>query len=136
MKKTIYLAVLFLIIGIAATSCKKEATPVDLSGSSWRGTMTVGTMVYDSTVISFNANGKVSGTIQKSAGASSTYALEGTWNKTPNSNKVYLYHTITTAPGTFDANATLNSDNTKLEGGVGVNSISPTYNYTFTCSKI
>lgn len=136
MKKTIYIAILFLTIGMIATSCKKDCTSVDLSNTKWRGTLTVNSIIFDSTVVTFNENGKFSGTSAQSGGIGTPNPFDGTWSKTPNSNKVYMHHTVLSVPGTYEATATLNSDNTKLEGGVGVNSVSSTNNYTYTYTKI
>ncbi len=134
MKNTLKLTTMLCIIALMAISCAKEETALDLSNTTWIGTSQVSSEVYDSTVFTFKPDGKITG-IFKKTGSVSGYALAGTWNKTPNSNTVHIYHTIVTAPGTYETTATLNSDNTKLENGVGTNSDNAIYNFTFNLTK-
>ncbi len=133
MKKTITAITLFLLIGMAATSCKKETLPPDLSDTNWVGTMQVGALIYDSSYLYLNANGTITGKSHKTGGSS--YSIDGTWSKTPNSNKVFIHHTIVTAPGTYETVATLSADGQKLENGIGTNSSLATYNFTCSFTK-
>ena len=130
----------FLFAGISVlllffSSCKKDSTtvvtPVDLSNTTWTCSTTVNAIPVTQTYI-FNANGTLSGSTVSTGG---TFAMAGTWSKTPNSSIVYMYFTIVTVPGSYTAQGTLNSTNNKIESGTATNSSNAVYTYSYTLIK-
>lgn len=122
-------------IALLITSCKKTETaaPVDLSGTTWTGTANVpGASLSDRPfTLTFNADGTLTGSLTNG----SSFAIAGSWNLTPNSTTVRLFFTLATVPGSYVGQATLTTNNTKMESGNATNATSPTYNLNFTATK-
>ncbi|MFM2283688.1 MAG: hypothetical protein RL222_1192 [Bacteroidota bacterium] len=119
MKKTIYLAVLFLVIGMTATSCKKDETdPVTVVGF-WQGKYS---NVSTPTTFSFGyaALLRSDGTCRFFSSTDTTTAskAEGTYSLTGSTlNATYTY--ISPGSGTYSVTATVNSVNAYMEGTWG-----------------
>ena len=133
---------LFLVaiasIALFASSCKKNAPepaapPPDLSGTTWTGTTDVPGLSLTNRpfVLTFNANGTLSGTLTNG----SSFALAGTWNLTPNTATVRLFFTLATVSDSYVGQANLTNNNTKLESGVATNATTPSANLNFTTTK-
>ena len=117
MKKTINIAILFLTIGIVATSCKKEETVTPTVVGLWTGK-------YSNVVTSNDfTNGyaalvRSNGTVRFFDGSDTTTAskAEGTYTSVGNTfNATYTY----SGGGTFGVTATVNSINAFMEGTWG-----------------
>lgn len=134
MKKLFSLAI---VIALFASSCKKSETPVvppvDLSGTTWTGLANVPglSLANKAFVLTFNADGTLSGSLTNGA----SFALTGTWNLTPNSSTVRLFFTLATVTGSYVGQATLTTNNTKMESGIATNATSPSANLNFTVTK-
>lgn len=133
MKKLFLLAISFALF---ASSCKKSDTPVppvDLSGTTWNGLVNVPGLGLSNKafVLTFNADGTLSGSLTNG----SSFALTGTWNLTPNSTTVRLFFTLATVSGSYVGQATLTTNNTKMESGIATNATSPSANLNFTVTK-
>jgi hypothetical protein len=127
MKKMFLVA---LLLGAIFTSCKKTtcdvpATPVDLSGTIFKGTYTTnGTSTLK---ITFN----VDGTMILLFGTTTNY--QGNWNKSPNSNLVNFFF-ADAALNKWKGSGTLNTENNKIAGTL--NTITgPTISGTFSLDK-
>lgn len=133
MKKTILFGALAATLLFFA-SCKKDdpTPPADLSNTTWNGSTTIAAIPVTQSYV-FNANGTLSGSTTSTGG---TFALAGTWSKTPNSSVVYMYFTIATVPGNYSAQGTLDGTGTKIESGAATNSSDASYNYTFSLTKM
>jgi hypothetical protein len=132
---------LFLVaitsVALFASSCKKSCpdpvTPPDLSGTTWTGTANVPglSLANRPFVLNFNADGTLTGSLTNGA----PFAINGTWNLTPNTTTVRLFFTLVTVAGSYIGQAILTTSNTKLESGVATNATSPTANLNFTTTK-
>ena len=132
MKKILLLA--FSIAILSTTSCKKDTVePVDLSGTTWNGFANVPGLSLSNKafVLTFNADGTLGGSFTNG----SSFALQGTWNLTPKSSTVRLFFTLASVSGNYVGQATLTTNNTKMESGVATNVTSPSANLDFTVSK-
>lgn len=135
MKKFILVA--FTAVALFASSCKKSCpepvAPVDLSGTSWNGTANVpGLSLTDRPfVLNFNSNGTLTGSLTNG----SSFAINGTWNLTPNTTTVRLFFTLASVSGSYIGQGTLTNGNTKLESGVATNATMPSANLNFIVSK-
>ncbi|MBP8115382.1 MAG: hypothetical protein KAY50_08495 [Chitinophagaceae bacterium] len=122
-------------IALIITSCTKTETtaPVDLSGTTWNGLANVpGLTLSDRPfVLNFNADGTLTGSLTNG----SSFAINGTWNLTPNSSTVRLFFTLATVSGSYVGQATLTTNNTKMESGTGTNATMPSANLNFTVTK-
>jgi hypothetical protein len=134
MKKLLLAAVLFTTV---FASCKKESCPapvppVNMAGTTWNGTISFPGLALNNLplVLIFNADGTMAGSVTNG----SSYAIAGTWNLVPNSSTVRMFFTIVSVSGNYTAQATLTTNNTKLESGSGTNTTA-TYNCTFTATK-
>ena len=127
MKKSI---LLLLVSAVLFFSCKKDdpIPPVDLSGTTFKGTAVIGTINYDPFTLIFNADG----TAQVTIGSFAPFA--GSWNKTPNSSMVYFFFNESPTL-TWKGSATLSTNNTKLENGTVTRLTPSTINGTFTANK-
>lgn len=110
MKKYLFVSAFFFL---ALVSCKKDdpapIPPVDLSSTSWSGPSTVNGINYTMNY-TLAANGTLTGGFN-----SPTYPFSGSWNKTPNSNIVYIF--FIQAGNSWKGEGTLNSTNNKIENG-------------------
>jgi hypothetical protein len=136
MKKLILVAITSM--ALFASSCKKScpepaAPPPDLGGTTFTGTANVPglSLANKVWVLNFNADGTLGGSFTNG----SSFAVNGTWNLTPNSTTVRLFFTLATVSGSYIGQATLTTNNTKLESGVATNATSPSANLNFTCTK-
>jgi hypothetical protein len=129
MKKLLF-PLLFLVTVMSA--CKKDdpapEPPVDLSGTTFKGTAVIGGISYDPFKLQFNANGTAVVTIGNFT------PFPGQWNKTPNSSIVYFFFDEN-ATTTWKGQGTLNSANNKLEGGTVTRLTPSTIAGTFTADK-
>lgn len=128
----------FIVFAIALItgSCKKSnpaPAPVDLSGTTWSGTANVPGLSLSNKpfVLTFNADGTLGGSFTNG----SSFAVAGTWNLTPSSSTVRLFFTLATVSGSYIGQATLTSNNTKMESGAATNATTPSANLNFTVSK-
>lgn len=131
------LIIIVASLALFVSSCKKcdpPVTPVDMSNTTWKGLSTVaGLNLTDREFnLIFNADGTLSGSLVNG----SSFAIKGTWNKTPSSNLVRLFFTLASVTGEYVGQATLSTDNSKLEGGIGTNATTPATNLTFNVSKL
>lgn len=132
MKKLFFLA--FSVAILLVTSCSKDTVePVDLSGTTFTGTANVpGLSLSDKVfVLTFNADGTLDGSFTNG----SSFALDGTWNLTPNSTTVHLFFTLASVSGTYVGQATLTNNNKKLDPGSATNATTPSANLNFTASR-
>ena len=135
MKKLFLVAVTAL--ALFSSSCKKDCpapvVPPDLSGTTFTGTANVPglSLANKPWVLIFNADGTLGGSFTNGA----SFAVAGTWNLTPNSTTVRIFFTLVSVGGSYIGQATLTTNNTKLEGGVATNATSPTANLNFTATK-
>lgn len=124
-------------VALFGSSCKKSCpdpvTPPDLSGTHWTGTANVpGLGLSDRPfVLNFNADGTLTGSLTNG----SSFALNGTWNLTPNTSTVRLFFTLATVSGSYIGQGTLTTNNTKLESGSATNATTPSANLNFTTTK-
>jgi hypothetical protein len=131
----------FITIMLFATACKKTECPdppvvippVNLSGTTWNGLANVPgvSLTNKPFVLTFNGDGTLSGNLTNGT----PFAINGTWNLTPNSTTVKIFFTLATVTGNYIGQGTLNSNNTKLESGIATNVTSPTYNLNFAVTK-
>ena len=133
--KKIFLIVITIIL--FANSCKKSdpapTPPVDLSATTWNGLANVpGLTLADKPFkLIFNADGTLGGSLTNG----SNFAIAGTWNLTPNSTTVRLFFTLASVAGNYVGQATLTTNNTKMESGIATNATSPSANLNFTVTK-
>jgi hypothetical protein len=132
MKRSFNLLVVLLLI-VTVTSCKKEcpappAPPVDLGGTTWKGSAVVNTITYNPFTIILNADGTASVQFQGFS------AFPGSWSKTPNSTTVNLFFNES-ATNTWKGSGTLNAGNNKLESGTLTRTAPSVFNGTFTADK-
>jgi hypothetical protein len=117
MKKLFLVAITSL--ALFASSCKKDSPdpvpPPDLSNTTWTGTANVPGLSLTNRpfVLNFNA----------------------AWNLTPNSTTVRIFFTLATVSGSYVGQATLTTNNTKLESGIATNATMPSANLNFTVTK-
>ncbi|MFN8277225.1 MAG: hypothetical protein U0T84_07070 [Chitinophagales bacterium] len=134
MKKFMYFTCALMLI---ISSCKKTETvtptAVDLSGTTWNGTANVPGLSLSNKpfVLTFNADGTLVGSFTNGT----SFALNGSWNLTPNSTVVHLFFTLASVSGSYVGQATLTTNNTKMESGVATNATSPTTNLNFTVAR-
>ncbi len=123
-------------IALIISSCTKTETtaPLDLSGTTWTGTANVpGLTLSDRPfVLIFNADGTLGGSLTNEG---TSFALNGSWNLTPNSSTVRLFFTLASVTGSYVGQATLTTNNTKLESGTATNATMPSSNLNFTATK-
>jgi hypothetical protein len=135
MKKLFLVAIASVALFVSACkkSCPEPVTPPDLSGTTWTGTANVpGLSLTDRPfVLTFSSNGTLTGSLTNG----SAFAINGTWNLTPNSTTVRLFFTLATVSGSYVGQATLTTNNTKLESGVATNATMPSANLNFTTTK-
>ncbi len=136
MKKLFLVAIASLALFVS--SCKKDDCPApvippDLSGTTFTGTANVPglSLANKAWVLNFNADGTLSGSFTNG----SSFAVNGTWNLTPNTTTVRLFFTLATVSGSYIGQATLTTNNTKLESGIATNATSPSANLNFTVTK-
>lgn len=135
MKKILFAAIASLTL--LATSCKKDdpdpVPPTNLSGTTWTGLVNVpGLSLTDRPfVLTFNADGTLSGSLTNG----STFTLAGSWNLVPYSTTVRLFFTLQTVTGNYTGQATLTTNNTKMESGTATNVTTPSANLNFTVTK-
>lgn len=136
MKKLFLVAITAL--ALFSSSCKKDDCPApvippDLSGTTWNGTANVPglSLTNKAWVLIFNADGTLGGSFTNG----SSFAVNGTWNLTPNSPTVRIFFTLASVSGSYIGQATLTTNNTKLESGVATNATSPSANLNFTVTK-
>jgi hypothetical protein len=122
-----------------AGSCKKScpepaAAPPDLGGTTWNGTANVPGISLSNKpwVLTFNADGTLGGSFTNGG----SFAVAGTWNLTPNSSTVRIFFTMVSVGGSYIGQATLTTNNTKLESGVATNATTPLANLNFTATKV
>lgn len=131
--KNLFLVAISLVLFLGA--CKKTETPapVDLSATTWTGTANVPGLSLSNKpfVLTFNADGTLGGSLTNGT----SFALTGTWNLTPNSTVVRLFFKLASVSGDYVGQATLTSNNTKMEAGVATNVTSPSANLNFTVAK-
>jgi hypothetical protein len=125
----------FMMLIIASAlfiSCKKDSPapppPVDLGGTTWKGSALVSSITYNPFTLIFNANG--TGTVTFSGYP----PFPGTWNKASNSSIVYFFFDES-ATSKWKGQATLNAANNKLEGGVLTRTAPSVLSGTFTTDK-
>jgi hypothetical protein len=134
MKKVFLIAVIALI---TSASCKKDECPaptvyMNMSGTTWNGMAAFpGLSLNLPIVLTFNADGTLTGNVTNGA----TFAIAGSWNLVPSSTVVRMNYTIVSVSGSYVAQGTLTTNNTKLESGNGTNTANPTANMTFTATK-
>lgn len=132
MKKILMMLISMTLL---VSACKKSETtpPVDLSGTTWSGIVNVpGASLNDKPfALTFNADGTLSGSLTNGT----NFLIVGSWNLTPNSTTVRLFFSLQTVPGNYVGQATLTTNNTKMESGIATNATSPTYNLNFTVTK-
>jgi hypothetical protein len=136
MKKLFLVAITSL--ALFASSCKKDdcpapVVPPDLSGTTFTGTANVPGLALTNKawVLIFNADGTLGGSFTNGG----SFAVAGTWNLTPNTTTVRLFFTLQTVAGSYIGQATLTTNNTKLESGVATNATAPMANLNFTATK-
>jgi hypothetical protein len=132
------LLVTITAVALFASSCKKDdcpapVVPPDLSGTTFTGTANVPGLSLTNRpfVLNFNADGTLGGSLTNGA----PFMITGTWNLTPNSTTVRLFFTLQTVAGSYIGQATLTTNNTKLESGVATNATSSAANLNFTATK-
>lgn len=134
--KKLFLAAITMI-ALFTSSCKKSCpdpvTPPDLSGTTWTGTANVPGLGLTNRpfVLNFNADGTLTGSLTNG----SSFALNGTWNLTPNTTTVRLFFTLATVSGSYIGQAVLTTNNTKLDSGTATNATTPSANLNFTTTK-
>ena len=133
MKKLFSVAILMALL---VSSCKKTDTPVppvDLSGTTWTGLVNVPglSLANKAFLLTFNSDGTLGGSLTNGA----SFAVTGTWNLTPNSSTVRLFFTLATVSGNYIGQATLTTNNTKMESGIATNATTPSANLNFTVAK-
>ena len=134
--KKLFLAAITMI-ALFTSSCKKSCpdpvTPPDLSGTTWTGTANVPGLGLTNRpfVLNFNADGTLGGSLTNV----SSFALNGTWNLTPNTTTVRLFFTLATVSGSYIGQAVLTTNNTKLDIGTATNATTPSANLNFTTTK-
>jgi hypothetical protein len=133
MKKILLLA---LSAFLFFASCKKSDTtppPFDPAGTTWTGTANVPGLSLSNKpfVLTFNADGTLTGSFTNG----SSFAVAGTWNLRPNNVTMHIYFTLATVSGPYIGQATLTTNNTKLESGVATNATTPSANLNFTVTK-
>jgi hypothetical protein len=124
---------MMLIIASALfISCKKDCPtpvpPVDMSGTTWKGPALVNPTTYNPFTLVFNADG--TGTVTFTGFP----AFPGSWNKAPDSGIVYFFFDES-ATNKWKGQATLNTANNKLEGGVLTRTAPTVISGTFTTDK-
>jgi hypothetical protein len=135
MKKLFLVAITSM--ALLASSCKKDSPapipPPDLSNTTWTGTANVPglSLANRPFVLNFNADGTLGGSLTNG----SSFAINGTWNLTPNSTTVRIFFTLATVSGSYVGQATLTTNNTKLESGIATNATMPSANLNFTVTK-
>ncbi|MFN8309876.1 MAG: hypothetical protein U0T73_07930 [Chitinophagales bacterium] len=134
MKNLLSISLLFVLF---ISSCKKTETvtpPFDLSGTSWTGTSNVpGLSLSDKPFkLMFHDDGTLTGSFTNSG---TDFALNGTWNLRPNATTVHIYFTLASVSGSYIGQATLTTNNTKLESGYANNATTPSANLVFTVTK-
>ncbi|MGB4844123.1 MAG: hypothetical protein WBP16_06645 [Ferruginibacter sp.] len=134
MKKLFLISAVMLL---AFASCKKDCpAPVEnynMSGTTWTGTYIIpGLAITNQPMnLSFSSAGTLSGNLMNGG----TFNIAGTWNLVPGSTTVNLFFTVVTVSGSYVSQATLTTNNTKLESGVMTNATSPTANGTFSLTR-
>lgn len=134
--KKLFLAAITMI-ALFTSSCKKSCpdpvTPPDLSNTTWTGTANVPglSLANKPWVLIFNADGTLGGSFTNG----SSFAVNGTWNLTPNSSTVRLFFTLASVSGSYIGQATLTTNNTKMESGIATNATTPSANLNFTVTK-
>jgi len=134
--KKLFLISAVIMLGFA--SCKKDCPePVqnyNMSGSSWTGTYSIPSVPIANQPmnLSFSSTGTITGNVMNGA---STFAIAGSWNLVPGSSSVNLFFTIATITGPYVSQATLTTNNTKLESGVMTNATTPIGNGTFALTR-
>ncbi len=134
--KKLFLAAITMI-ALFTSSCKKSCpdpvTPPDLSNTTWNGTANVPglSLANKPWVLIFNADGTLGGSFTNG----SSFAVNGTWNLTPNSSTVRLFFTLASVSGSYIGQATLTTNNTKMESGIATNATTPSANLNFTVTK-
>ena len=135
MKKLLFIA---FALAMFTSSCKKSdptpaPTAVDLSGTTWTGTANAPGLGHTNKpfVLIFNADGTLGGSYTNG----SSFALSGTWNLTPSSTTARLFFTLVTVSGNYVGQATLTTNNTKMESGIATNATTPSANLNFTVTK-
>ncbi len=123
-----FITLLLVLFTLAA--CKKQAVPVDLSDTTFKGTAIIGSRTYDPFSVTFHPDGSATFRFH-------TDSFAGNWSKTPNSSIVYVifdepFNATTTLK--WKGQATLNASNNKLEGGI-MNRIPYPATGTFTAVK-
>jgi hypothetical protein len=131
MKKLLLAALLFTAI---LTSCKKESCPIpvppiDLSGTTFKGTVVLRGSNYDNSILTFKADGS---TENRFAGDPNIYL--GMWSKTPNSSIINLTFSLN-AMSVWKGAGILNSDGTKIENGTYNQIIGTNGTGTFSLTK-
>jgi hypothetical protein len=129
MKRSLNLLVTLLLV-ITVVSCKKkeDPPPVDLSGTTWKGSAVVNTISYNPFTIVFNADGTATvqfGTIP---------AFMGSWSKTPNSAAVNFFFDESST-SKWKGSGTLNTENNKLQSGTLTRTAPSALSGTFTADK-
>jgi hypothetical protein len=132
--KKIFLFAMTLVF--FTSSCKKSdpvTPPLDLSTTTWNGLANVpGLSLSDRPfVLTFNADGTLTGSLTNG----SPFAIKGSWNLTPNSTTVRLFFTLASVNGSYVGQATLTTNNTKMESGIATNTTTPASNLNFTVTK-
>ena len=136
MKKLFLVAITSM--ALLASSCKKSSPdpvtpPPDLGGTTWSGTANVPglSLTNKPWVLIFNADGTLGGSFTNG----SSFAVNGTWNLTPNSTTVKIFFTLASVAGSYVGQGTLTTNNTKLESGIATNATTPSANLNFTVNK-
>jgi hypothetical protein len=127
------LFIFLFISGLAFASCKKEdcpvnTPPVDLSGTTFKGSAVVGGITYNPFTIVFSSDGSCTVTFQGFP------AFPGNWSKSPTSSIVYLFFTES-ATNSWKGQGTLNTANNKLEAGTLTRITPSAISGTFTADK-
>jgi hypothetical protein len=131
MKKLLLAAVLFTAF---STSCKKESCPevlppIDLSETTFKGTVIFRGVSYFNTTLTFKADGS---TENRFVGDANIYLCF--WNKTPNSSTINL--TFSLNPNSvWKGTGILNNDGTKIENGSYIQIIGTNGTGTFSMTK-
>jgi|GEM_PF-5532226 len=135
MKK--FLFAVIASVALLATSCKKDdpepTPPTNLAGTTWTGTANVpGLSLTDRPfVLIFNADGTLGGSLTNG----SAFAIAGSWNLVPYSTTVRLFFTLASVSGNYVGQATLTTNNTKMESGTATNATTPSANLNFVVTK-
>lgn len=128
MKKLILFAITIVLFASACKKCpvpEVVVPPVDLSSTSWSGPATINTLNYTMTM-ALAANGNMTGTFN-------TFTFAGSWNKSPNSTKVYIF--FVQAGNNWKGEGTHNSTNNKIEIGTLTQLSGGSFTGTFGITK-